>query len=62
MDSFRVADPAREFELFFCCRPEGHSRRLNLVMTDATDGEVLHHTATAAMLENPPQIAALATP
>ncbi len=53
---------AREFELFFCCRPEGHSRRLNLVMIDATDGEVFHHTATAAMLENLPQIAPLATP
>ncbi len=46
---------AREFELFFCCRPEGHSRRLNLVMIDATDGEVFHHTATAAMLENLPK-------
>jgi hypothetical protein len=26
------------------------------VMIDATDGEVFYHTATAAMLENLPQI------
>jgi hypothetical protein len=57
-----VLPTAREFELFFCSRPEGHSRGLNLVMIDATDGEVFHHTATAAMLENLPQIAPLATP
>jgi hypothetical protein len=52
-----VLPTAREFELSFCCRREGHSRRLNLVMIDATDGEVFHNTATAAMLENLPPIA-----
>ena len=50
---------AREFELFFCCHPEGHLRRLNLVMIDAIDGEVFHHTGTTAMSENLSQITPL---
>ena len=47
--------------LSFCCRPEGHSRRLKLVMIGTTKCEVFHPTATAAMLENLPRIALVAT-
>ena len=55
LDSLRVADRSGVRTVLLLCRPEGDSRRLNLVMINATDGEVFHHTATAAMLENLPQ-------
>jgi hypothetical protein len=38
--------------LSFCCRREGESRRIDLVMIDPTDREVFHHNATAAVAEH----------
>src|ERR1035437_450479 len=42
----------RELALSFCCRREGESRRIDLVMIDPTDREVFHHNATAAVAEH----------
>ena len=42
----------RELALSFCCRREGESRRIDLVIIDPTDREVFHHNATAAVAEH----------